>query len=250
MRTIYISIFLLIVAALSVPSIYEAMNKPLTCFDGLQNQGETAIDLGGPCHYLNAADLKPLSNHWSRSFMVIPGLYSSVAYVENPNPAAGIRKVSYVFKLYDERGILIADRAGETFIPPGKVIPIFEGNIQVGGRLPQYTTFKFIDDLVWEKMQSTLAAEVFVEDKSFKEIGGLPNLSAELQNRGVYTLRDITVVATVFDKVGNAIGSSSTLVDRLPADSARKVVFTWPESFKDFVAKIDIVPLLPAIDSL
>ncbi len=250
MRTMYIAGFLLLVALLSAPSVYKWLTPPLTCNDGLQNQGETAIDLGGPCHYLNPADLKPLSTQWARSFMVVPGLYSAVAYVENPNPSGGIRKAHYIFKLYDERNILVAERLGETFIPPGKVVPIFEGNMQVGGRVPQRTTFQFIDYLTWETMGSQLAAEVFIAEKVFKEVNGSPRLTAEVQNRGVYTLYNLVVVATIFDEAGNAIGASRTVVDALPADSTKKVVFTWPEAFRDFIARTDIVPLLPPVDSL
>ena len=250
MRFLYISGFLLIVTVLSVPSIYKALTPPLTCNDGIQNQGETAIDLGGPCHFLNPADLRSLNQQWARSFQVAPGLYSSIAYIENPNSQGGIRVARYIFKLYDSRNILVAERIGQTFIPPGKVVPIFEGNMQVGGRVPQHTTFQFIDILTWEKMQSDLAAEVFVEDKVFKEVNGSPRLSAVVQNRGVYPLYNTVVVATLFDEAGNAIASSRTIIESLPADSEQKVVFTWPKPFQSFIARTDVVPLLPPIDTL
>ncbi len=250
MRTIYITGFVLLVTLLAAPSIYKALNPPLTCFDGIQNQGETAPDLGGPCHYLNPADLKPLNNQWARSFMVVPGLYSSVAYIENPNPNGGIRNMHYIFKLYDERNILVAERLGQTFIPPGKVVPIFEGNMQVGGRVPKRTTFQIIDTLTWETMGSQLSAEVHIANKVMKEANGSPRLTAEVQNRGVYTLYNLVVVATLFDEAGNAIGASRTIIESLPADSTKQVVFTWPKAFKTFIARTDIVPLLPPVDSL
>ncbi len=250
MRAMYISGFLLIVLLLSAPSIYKALNPPETCFDGIQNQGETAIDLGGPCKYRNPADLKTLNKQWARSFMVVPGLYSSVAYVENPNPKSGIREAQYIFKLYDERNILVAERLGKTFIPPGTVVPIFEGNMQVGGRVPKRTTFEFINTLTWEAMSNELAKEIFVTDIVLKEVNGKPRLSAEVQNKGVYTLYNLVVVASVFDEAGNAVGASRTIIERLPADSSKKIVFTWPQAFNTFIARTDVVPLLPPIDSL
>jgi len=54
-----------------------------------------------------------------------------------------------VFKLYDEQGVYITEKAGVTFIPPGKVVPIFESNLQVGGRKPVHTNFKFTQQMVW-----------------------------------------------------------------------------------------------------
>ncbi len=250
MRFIYISIFILIILALSASSIYKFLNPPLTCFDGIQNQGETAVDLGGPCRYLNPADLKPLLNKWARSFMVVPGLYSSVAYVENPNTRGGIRNIKYTFKLYDEDNIIITERSGETFIPPSKVVPIFEGNLQTGKRVPKRTIFEFTQRPVWEKMKSDLIAEVSVAEKEFKIANGLPRLSAKIQNRGVYSLHNLVVVATLFDRAGNAVGASRTVIDLLPPDSDRKIVFTWPKSLGTFVSRVDIVPLLPPVDSL
>ncbi len=250
MRIIYLLGLLIVLIILIIPAIFKYLNKPLTCNDGIQNQGETAIDLGGPCHYLNPDDLKPLIKHWARAFEVSPGLYSAVAYVENPNPKAGIRKVTYTFKLYDEEGIYITEKSGETFISPGKITPIFQNDFEVGLRKPVYTKFSMDNNLIWERMESTLSAEVFVIDKSFKEISGQPRLFAEIENKGVYTIRGLVVVATLFDKAGNAIAASKTIINRLPPDSIKEVVFTWPKPIGDFVAKIDIMPLLPAIDSL
>jgi len=132
MRAIYIGAFLIIAGILSAPSVYRMLNPVPTCFDGVMNQGETAPDLGGPCHYLNPADLKTLSLQWARAFPVVHGLYSAVAYVENPNLFGGVRDAKYVFRLYDDRNVLIAERYGKTFVPPGTVIPIFEGNLKVG----------------------------------------------------------------------------------------------------------------------
>ncbi len=250
MRAIYITIFILIIAMLSAPSVYRALNVEYTCNDGLQNQGETAIDLSGPCHYLNPADLRPLVTKWARSFVVIPGLYSSVAYIQNSNLSGGIREVSYVFKLYDENNVLIADRIGKTFIPPGKIVPIFESNIHTGVRVPKRTMFKIVGTQVWERMETELAAEVFVAEKIFEDANRTPRLSAEVQNMGVYSLHNIMVIATIFDHAGNAIGASRTIIEDLPADSYKNVIFTWPRSFDSFVARTDIIPLLPPIDSL
>ncbi len=250
MRRIYITGFILLVVIVATPGVYKYFTKPATCFDGVQNQGETAIDRSGPCRLLDAKTLKPLNELWARSFAVIPGLYSAITYVENPNLNGGIRNIKYIFKLYDENNIIVAEKTGETFIPPGKVVPIFEGNLQAGNRVPKRTTFQFIERPIWEVMQGDRAAEIIVAEKQLKEVGGAPRASAEIQNRGVYALSRLVVVAVLFDEAGNAIGASRSVIESLPAGSSHNVVFTWPKAFESFVARVDIVPLLPPIDSL
>lgn len=247
MRATYIGAFLFLIFAAVTPSVYRALTVSPTCSDGIQNQGETAVDLSGPCHYLNPADLRPLSLQWARSFMVVPGLYSAIAYIENPNVVAGIRRVRYIFRLYDERNILISERLGEAFVPAGRVVPVFEGSLQVGGRVPVRTTFEFVDTPVWERMQDERAAEIVVLDKTFKSVNELPRVTATIANRGIYSLDNLVVVTALFDEVGNVIGASRTVVPKLGADTQKEVVFTWPKEFEDFVARVDVIPLIPPI---
>lgn len=250
MRAMYIAGFVMLLTILVSPTVYKFLTKPPTCFDGVQNQGETAIDLGGPCILLNPADLRALNVKWARSFKVVPGVYSSIAYVENPNKDGGIRGARYIFKLYDERNILVAERLGKTFIPPGKVVPIFEGNLQTGGRTPTKTIFQFIEDMTWERMNTDLDSQIHVIDKTLKYVNDLQRLDVKLKNNSVYELRNLVVVATLFDVAGNAIGASRTVIETFKPDSVKDIVFTWPKKFNSFVARIDVVPLLPPEDSL
>lgn len=247
MRVLYTTGFLVLIALALLPGVYTWLTTPPTCSDGIQNQGETAVDLGGPCLYLNPAELKQLTVRWSRSFMVVPGLYSSVAYIENPNPSAGIRHAHYVVRLYDEKNVLVAERVGETFIPAGKIVPIFEGNMQVGGRVPVRTTCTLFDPLTWERMEDERAAEIAVSGVALKEANGLPRLSAAIENSGVYALANLVVVAALFDEAGNVLGASRTVIPQLDPDSSKEIVFTWPKQFTSFVARMDVVPLIPPV---
>lgn len=247
MRSIYIGVLLIFITLAVSPFIYNALTVPPTCTDGIQNQGETAPDLSGPCHYLNPNDLKPLTIRWARSFMIVPGVYSAVSYVENQNPGAGVRELHYLFRLYDVNNILIAERVGTTFIPAGRVVPIFEGNLEVGRRVPVRTSLSFIDSLVWEVMESERATELSVSAQTYATPNGLPRLHATLKNAGVYAFNDLVVVATLFNEAGNAIGASRTVVPVLAPDSEKQVVFTWPSQFTEFVSKTDVVPLIPPV---
>src|SRR3989344_828026 len=133
-RTVYLlGIFLFFAVVLGIPTaiwLYE----PPTCFDGTQNQGETALDKGGPCVLLDERTLSPSAILWSRAFSVRTGSYNALAYIENPNRDAGVRLVAYRFGLYDEKNVLVAERDGRTFVMPGGITPVFEGAIDTGNR--------------------------------------------------------------------------------------------------------------------
>src|SRR3989344_9091289 len=183
-------ILLFFVVIIGVPTIIW-LNKPPTCFDGKHNQGEIDIDKGGPCQLLDERTLTPHAVVWTRGFEVRHGLYSAVAYIENPNAEAGVQKVEYRFGLYDERNVLVAERGGETFIMPGGITPVFEGAIDTGNRVVVRTYLEFTEPLVWERMNSFSDA-LTVHDKNVLGTTEAPRLIALVTNESVV---DITNVA-------------------------------------------------------
>lgn len=237
--------FLFFVIVLGIPAaiwIYE----PPSCSDGKQNQGETAVDTGGPCPLLDARTLSPSSILWSRGFSVRGGLYSAVAYIENPNEGAGVRAVNYRFGLYDERNVLVAERKGKTFIMPGGITPVFEGAIPTGSRTVARTYFEFTSRSVWERLGNA-ASVLVVSNKSVANVDSTPRLTARVKNTSVSAVLNPSFVAVVFDPAGNAFVASATTLTRLAPNEEREIVFTWPDPFTATVGRIDILPLLPPL---
>jgi len=245
-RTVYLlGVFLFFAIIVGIPTaiwIYE----PPTCFDGTQNQGETALDKGGPCLLLDERALSPHSVLWSRAFPVRGGFYSAVAYIENPNKEAGVRVVGYRFGLYDSQNVLVAERTGTAFIMPGGITPVFEGAINAGNRVVARTYFEFESPLVWERMTNA-ASVLSIENKNISSVGSVPRLEARVENTSVAVVSDASFVAVVFDTEGNAFAASATTLTRLEAGKKENIVFTWPEPFPRAVGRIDVLPLLPPI---
>lgn len=224
------------------PIVFFALYEPESCFDGKLNQGETAIDRGGPCQLLDENRLQPHAVLWSRTFPVRDGFYNAVAYIENPNQGAGVYDAAYQFKIYDDRNILIAERFGRVPIFPGKVFPIFESRIDTGNRIPVRTFFTFVNDFTWERMEDpTIGISIINEQVS--DLATAPRIDAVVRNSTVRTRNDIVIVATLFDSAGNSIASARTLVDRIDPNEERQIAFTWPRAFTANVARVDIVPL-------
>src|SRR3989344_810264 len=183
-RSMYLTgIIAFLVLLAGIPLLKFSYHAP-TCTDGVQNQGETAPDKGGPCPILDARALSPASILWSRSFTVRDGLYSSVAYVQNDNAQAGVRLVSYRFGLYDGKNVLIAERAGQMFIMPASVTPVYEFNINTGNRAVAHTYFEFSGPLVWERLKNEAAA-VSVINREVSGVDSSPRITAIAENRSV-----------------------------------------------------------------
>jgi len=94
--------------------------------------------------------------------------YSVTALIENPNVSAEAYSVPYIFKLYDDEGLLVSEYIGETFIPANKTFPIFSGTINVGNRIPTKTVFEFTEKPNW--LETAPDPEVFIENiQSFEK---------------------------------------------------------------------------------
>lgn len=235
--------FLVFAVLICVPLAIWLYDAP-TCSDGKLNQEETAIDKGGPCPLLDERMLSPSAVLWSRAFPVRGGLYSAVAYVENPNEGAGIQAVDYRFGLYDEKNILVAERKGRAFIMPGAITPVFEGAINTGNRTVARTYFEFTSRSVWERMHNA-ASVLLVSNKNITTPESKPRLAARVKNTSVEPVLNPSFVAIVFDPAANAFVASATTLSRLAPNEEQELVFSWPDPFGSVVGRIDILPLLP-----
>jgi hypothetical protein len=69
-------------------------------------------------------------------------------------------------------------------------------------------------------------------------------IEADVINNEVYALKNIPVVAVVYDNNGNAHEASATVIDYISPNDQTHISFTWNEAFNFSVSKIDIVPKL------
>ncbi|MBI2047753.1 MAG: hypothetical protein HYT27_01300, partial [Parcubacteria group bacterium] len=214
---------------------------PPSCFDGKQNQDELGVDCGGSCKLLCAFEAVSPIILWSQSLEVESGKYDAVAHSENPNVASGVRAAAYSFKLYDENGILIAERVGKTFINPRERFTVFEGGIETGRRIPVRTFFEFITPLQWVEV-TDLAPTLSVQNEVFTNDGGKPKLKAEIINNSLGAIDGIGITAVLYDKNNNVIGASKTAVDELLPQSSKTISFIWPQSLRDETIRIEITP--------
>lgn len=241
-KLMYAGSFLSLLAAVGGVVFYVVSSERPTCFDGIKNQGEEAVDCGGQCTLACSNAVLPIVVRWQRIFRVGEGLYNAVAMVENPNIRLGAKDVPYLFRVYDSKGILIVERRGVVGIFPGSVFPVFEAAVPTGSRIGSRVTFEFAPNPKWVRIERKVP-DVRIAELAVSQELTSPRITAMLENHEVENYRDIVVVAVVYDKEGNAMGVSRTKVDVLKKGASSPLIFTWPSPFPGPYSTIDLIPL-------
>lgn len=224
--------------------IWPSLNRQPTCFDRKQNGDESGVDCGGSCFQVCSAEAYKLVTLWARAFPVTESTYNLMAYVENQNREAGVVKISYEFRVYDEGNIFLGRREGSTFISSNDRTAIFEGGIDLGNKVPGRVDFTFTSVPVWTKItrEQRNSLAVSVEDKVLVDATTDPKLTARVANNTLRDMRRVDVYAILYDANDNVLTTSKTFIDMLPKNQKVPIVFTWPQPFEVTPARIDIFP--------
>jgi Mg-chelatase subunit ChlD len=228
-----------LIVTVAVP-FYMFIYRAPTCFDNIRNGDEAGVDCGGSCRLLCTGDsVLPVQRWDPRVFKVSPGMYSAVAYLENPNVSAEARQASYTFRFFDAEGKQVAERTGTTFIPRGKTFAVFEGGIQLSDENPpRRAIFAFNEPVIWTRTTAQ-DPDLTVTNKALTREETAPRVDASVTNNTLDRVENIEFVAVVFDGAGNAIAASKTFVPSLERGESKGIVFTWPQPFetKSFVCE-------------
>ncbi len=240
-RLLYLSLIIGFFVVLFAYPVFSLFYKAPSCFDNKQNQNETGVDCGGLCERVCEFETVAPIVLWARGIEVGAGMYDAVARIENQNVNAGISRLPYSFKLYDDGGILIAERRGVTFINPNEQFTLFEGAIKTGKRIPVRTFFEFLASPQWTRVkQVPLLLEI--QNQVLTEEQTRPRLRAEIINNGLEPVGGIVLTALVFNEENNAIAASKTEIDVLAPREQKTVSFIWPNAFPNGGTRIEIVP--------
>lgn len=241
-RNLIISIFLIVIFTIIAFASYSIIYEEPTCFDGKENGLEKGVDCGGSCILICDGDALDPFVKWSRFFQVVPGLYNAVAYVENQNTNAKTDYLEYLFTMYDEDNVIIAERRGSIRLNPKSIVPIVETGFNTGAIIPDRITFEIVNDLVWNTEEPNELVLQVIDDVLIQSETN-PRVTANIRNVGFDDIEDIEVVAIIYNSEGNAIASSSTFIERLNANNLTNIVFTWPQGFEGTAARVEVIPL-------
>lgn len=231
-KAIYFSVVVLVLAAVSFAVFWKYWYMAPTCFDGFQNGDEAGVDCGGSCTLICSADvLKPIVKWDPRIFEVSAGLWSVLVYVENPNTNADAIYAPYTFTLYDKDNNILEERKGATILPRNKTVGVFEGNFNIVGETkPKRVIFEFDNNIRWNKSEST-EEKITITHSPILRLDSAPRIEAKVVNNTIEEIKNIELVATIFDGSDNAVAASRTFVESLNKNENADVLFTWPKPF-------------------
>ncbi|MGB8815967.1 MAG: hypothetical protein WCC74_01880 [Minisyncoccia bacterium] len=240
-KTTYLGAIILFFVIFVGIILYFIFSTTPTCFDKVQNQNETGIDCGGVCEQLCRAEYVAPNLLWTRwSKIKATGLYSIIAYLENPNIGVGSDGVNYDFRVYDRAGVLLGERLGRTSIPSNKDFAVFEDQFNLYDKIPARVDFVFTENIPWKKLQSK-EESITVISKSPSNMDIKPKVDFVVKNASLSAIYDIEFVGILYDIDGNAIAFSKTKIDKIEGQSEKNAVFTWPEPFNKDIYKIEII---------
>ncbi len=201
-----------------------------TCADGWKNQGELAVDCGGPCAQVCPFEPRPIVAGWGRVFRVADGWYDLAGLFVNPNPDFGAARVAYRFRLVDANNLLVSLEEGETFLEPGESFVVFKPRAEVGRRVPVRAALELTDQPQWYRARSGVDAKPLVVRRREFSAAPEPLVRALVENVSEAELLGVQATAVLADAAGNAFAASATVVERLAAGASQEISFTWPST--------------------
>lgn len=232
-KSIYLVAIVLILSSISFAVFWKYWYRTPTCFDNVKNGDEIGVDCGGSCSLICSDEaIKPIVRWDPRLFEVSSGVWSALVYVENQNTNADAVYVPYTFTLYDENNNVLNERKGATILPKSKVVGIFEGSILIeNGARPRRAVFEIGSGIVWKKNEE-VGEKIKITHSSILKLETAPRVEANIKNNSIEEIKNIELVAAIFDGADNVIAASRTFIEKLEKDKSADVFFTWPKTFE------------------
>ncbi len=236
----FFSVFAVIVIAAGAIG-YAVFYEAPTCTDGKQNADEQGVDCGGGCTIVCSFSAAAPIVQWSRLIEVIPGVYTVVALVENPNSGVAAYDIPYTFKLRGADNILVEEEKGKFYLPPKSVVPIFATGIKTGSRIPTRVEFSY-GKTTWVN-EPPYPLDISINNIDIEREDSSPRLTARLVNHSLDSIPELPLVAVIYDAEQNVLHASRTVLKNVAGAGEMDMVFTWPQAFTSSVGTIDIIPV-------
>lgn len=214
-----------------------------TCIDGKKNQGEEEVDCGGPCAPCAFKYQKNVEVYFSRFIQVRLSNYDVVAQLQNPNDHLMASPLTYLVRLYDDKGAEVGRRENVAYLYPNDKMYVVENNFYTERTVvraevsivPDQTKFVFINELRPELNIANKKYEVVREEgRSYARV------TADIFNQEPFAYRMVDVRAALIDNSGNIIGVAKTVTRDVSPGETKRVEFNWPAVPSGEVLRVDM----------
>jgi hypothetical protein len=223
----------------------EVFKPQPTCNDGKQNQGEDAIDCGGPCLPCELKDLKALVTE--KAYLLGYKLKGKdlVAEIFNPNTKYGLTNLSGSFTLTDKNGKTIEESLDEPFyILPGetKIISKTKALLNQPEFVPTSIRFDITSTIAlsdWQRLPPAISSEgAVLELTGLKMKYANPkkdspiSITADLVNKSPLSFRRAFVDILLCDKkTGKPLSFNQLYLENIEAEQMRGLpTISWRQS--------------------
>jgi hypothetical protein len=226
---IFVFLVILLAIGLAIYLIWRHYHPQPTCFDGIQNQGETGIDCGGPCGVCpHPMGLEIISQDF---IPTTSNNFDLVAKVKNPNSNWGVESVTYKFNFYNTNNQLIGSKTGTAYILPQETKYIVEQRVYLAEPLVRIA-FE-LEKTDWQRLKNFSELQIRVKDKNHQIIEEKYRLYGVLENKSNYNLDKVEAVGLLFDDNGKIIAVGKTDVRTFLIGESRSIEINWPYEGND-----------------
>lgn len=232
---------IIITLAVAVYILRDIVFPAPTCFDNRQNGYEAGLDCGGTCDIRCSSEVSPLVVLWSRAIPVSKTTYDLVAMVSNKNIDNAAHSISYVFTVYDSKGLVMQEVKGETLAPVDGDFPIIQQSVPLSG-VPREVTLQVKDDLHYRVHEKPTSPTLRISNEHY-EPGSTPRVYATLQNTKRITILKLPVRVVLYDQQGNVFAAGETTIPRLEKEEVKDITFTWKSPLPYPPTRIRVYPI-------
>jgi len=200
-----------------------------TCFDNVQNQGETGIDCGGPCQVCELKNLVPLDASWIKYFTA-GNQTAIVAKINNTNIRWGADSFSFALDIYGTSSVKIKTITGNSFIYSGEIKYLFE-LLDANSKNISDVKISFFD-VSWKQdieFPKPLLTQIRGVKTEASQAGGV-NVSGFVTNNNAFNLSKLGIIGFLLNSNGIQISASRTELENIPAFTEKQFKINFPKN--------------------
>ncbi len=235
-------IFYLCIFGFVAFSVYSSkMEVPPTCSDGIRNQGEEAIDCGGPCIPCKVKNLRQIRVDGPiQSFFLSNGRVILLGSVVNPNEEYIAENVEFEFVIEDKTGYVVEKVHGNDLVYPLEKRYVFTADVATkSGDFGRANIEIASSSIVWEKYYETLKPVVqLVSLPSITEEETMIRAKGMIRNQSSFAAKSVTVIGIFRDAYNHPVFVSQWTSSDLGGLETREFAILVPKE-REVVERFD-----------